>query len=256
MIREALAQIQLAFMLLTRLPAGLLPDPAPRIGAAAWAFPLAGLAVGLVAALVFWGAVALGLPLALAALLALGAQIVLCGAMHEDGLADLADGLWGGQTPARRLEIMRDSQIGSYGVLTLILSLGLRWQALVYLGALDLLVALQAIVLLAMLSRVAPVALLALIPPARADGLGHSAQSASWRAVALASVIALAPLVLMQEVPVLAVAMVLVVQIALVLGLARLALRRLGGQTGDVLGAGQQLAEVTGYLVLSVALTA
>jgi len=254
MMRAALAQLQLAFMLLTRLPAGQLPDPAPRINAAAWAFPVAGLVVGLGAALVFWVAAALGLPLALAALLGLGAQIMLCGALHEDGLADLADGLWGGHTPARRLEIMRDSRIGSYGVLALILSLALRWQALVYLGALDLTVAIQAIVLMAMLSRVAPVALLALLPPARADGLGHSATSVSWRAVGFASMIALAPLVLMQDMTALAVGMVLVVQITLVLGLARLALRRLGGQTGDVLGAGQQLAEVTGYLALCIVL--
>lgn len=256
MIRAALAQLQLALMLLTRLPAGQLPDPAPRIGAAVWAFPLAGLTVGLGAALVFWIAAALGLPLALAALLALGAQIILCGALHEDGLADLADGLWGGPTPARRLEIMRDSRIGSYGVLALFLSLALRWQALVYLGALDLSVALQAIVLMAMLSRVAPAALLALIPPARAEGLGHSATSVSWRAVAFATVIALAPLSLMRDMPALAVGLVLLVQVALVLGLARVALRRLGGQTGDVLGAGQQLAEVAGYLALCVALTA
>ena len=250
MIRPALAQIQLAFMVLTRLPAGQLPDPAPRIGAAAWAFPLAGLAVGLGTALVFWGAVALGLPLALAALLALGAQIALCGGLHEDGLADLADGLWGGHTPARRLEIMRDSRIGSYGVLALILSLALRWQALVYLGALDFTLALLALVAMAMLSRVAPAALLAVLPPARADGLGHSAQSVRWRSVGVAALIAVAPLLLLQAVPLASLALVLVVQTAVILALASLVRRKLGGQTGDVLGAGQQLAEIAGYLAL------
>ncbi|PZX42175.1 cobalamin-5'-phosphate synthase [Roseinatronobacter thiooxidans] len=250
MIRTALAQIQLAFMVLTRLPAGQLPDPAPRIGAAAWAFPLAGLAVGLGTALVFWGTVALGLPLGLAALLALGAQIALCGGLHEDGLADLADGLWGGHTPARRLEIMRDSRIGSYGVLALILSLALRWQALVYLGALDLTLALLALVGLAMLSRVAPVAMLAYLPPARADGLGHSAQSVGWRSVAVAALVALVPLVLAQIVPLWAVALVIAAQGLVVLALARTARRKIGGQTGDVLGAGQQLAEIAGYLAL------
>jgi adenosylcobinamide-GDP ribazoletransferase len=254
MIRAALAQIQLAFMLLTRLPAGQLPDPAPRINAAAWAFPLAGLAVGLGAALVLLGAAALGLPLALAALLALGAQIAMCGALHEDGLADLADGLWGGHTPERRLEIMRDSRIGSYGVLALILSLALRWQALVYLAVLDLSLAVLALVAMAMLSRVAPAALLALLPAARTDGLGHSATSVSWRSVGVAALVALVPLVVAQTMPVLALALLLAVQVAVVFALGAVARRRLGGQTGDVLGAGQQLAELAGLLTLCVVL--
>jgi adenosylcobinamide-GDP ribazoletransferase len=248
MIRAALAQIQLAVILLTRLPAGRLPDPAPGINTAAWAFPLAGLAVGLGAALVFWVATALGLPLGLGALLALCAQITLCGALHEDGLADLADGLWGGHTQARRLEIMRDSRIGSYGVLALILSLAVRWQALVYLGMLDITLALLALVALGMFSRVAPVALLALLPAARADGLGHSAQSVTIRSVALAGLIAFAPMLLVQSISAMTLLLVLAAQIAVVLALAAIARRKLGGQTGDVLGAGQQLAEIAGYI--------
>ena len=251
MMRTALAQIQLAFLLLTRLPVGRLPDPAPGLNAAAWAFPLAGLAVGVGAALVFWGATALGLPLGLAALLGLCAQIALCGALHEDGLADLADGLWGGHTRERRLEIMRDSRIGSYGVLALILSLALRWQALVYLGTLDFTLALQALVAMAMLSRVAPVALLALLPAARADGLGHSAQSVPVRSLAVATLVAIAPLLLLQSIPVVTLALVLAAQSAVVLALAAIARRKLGGQTGDVLGAGQQLAEIAGYVALA-----
>ena len=247
MIRAGLAQMQLALMLLTRLPAGRLPDPAPSIGSAIWAFPLAGAVLGGAAALVFLGAMALGLPVSLAAGLALGAQVILSGGLHEDGLADTADGLWGGQTRARRLEIMRDSRIGSYGVLALILSLGLRWQGLIWLGALDPQIAALALVGLAMTSRVAPALLLIVLPPARADGLGHGARGATGVRAGMAVLLGfavwggLAPL---------AVLAVLGAQALVTLGVGAVAQRKLGGQTGDILGAGQQLAEVAGYLAL------
>lgn len=249
MIRARLAEVQLALMLLTRLPAGQLKDPAPTITASAWAFPLAGLAVGAGAALVFWGA-AFALPLPLAALLALITQITLTGALHEDGLADLTDGIWGGQTTERRLDIMRDSRIGTYGTLALILSVALRWQALTYLAGQDFNAALLAVIVLAMLSRVAPVVLLAILPAARPDGLGHSARAVPWSFVAIAALIALSPS-LLPVVPLLPLATILAVQALITLALARLALRRLGGQTGDVLGAGQQLAEIAGLVTLA-----
>ena len=116
-----------ALALMTRLPARA---PGARRAAAAWAWPLAGALVaglaGLAAALALW----LGLSAAVAAGLALAVQIALTGALHEDGLADCADGFWGGMERARRLEIMHDSRIGTYGVLALVLGLGLRWALL------------------------------------------------------------------------------------------------------------------------------
>ncbi len=247
MIRARLAEAQLALMLLTRLPAGRLPDPVPGIGASAWAFPLAGLAVGGGAALVLWLA-AWVLPLSLAVLLALGAQIVLTGALHEDGLADCADGIWGGQAQARRLEILRDSRLGSYGALALLLSVALRWQALMVLAGAGVSLAMAGLVALAVFSRLAPVLLLALLPPAREDGLGHAARQVTGRMLALAGLVALVPAAVV--LPVLSLLLVVAGQLLVTLGLARLARRRLGGQTGDVLGAGQQLAEMAGLLVL------
>lgn len=247
MIRARLAELQLALMLLTRLPAGRLHDPVPTIAASAWAFPLAGLAVGAGAAFAFWLA-AMALPLPVAALIALVVQIKLTGALHEDGLADLTDGLWGGQTVERRLEIMRDSRIGTYGALALILSVALRWQVLVLLAQVDLALALAALVALAMLSRLAPVLVLALLPPARADGLGHAAQSVSGRMLAGAALLALVPAAVV--LPALSLLLLVAAQLAVTLGLASLARRRLGGQTGDVLGASQQLTEIAGLLML------
>lgn len=241
------AQAQLALMLLTRLPAGRLSDPAPTIGASVWAFPLAGLAVGGLAALTLAAALAFGLPPALAAGLALVVQVASTGALHEDGLADLADGLWGGRTVERRLEIMRDSRIGSYGALALILSIGLRWQALAVIAATPF--APLALIALAMTSRVAPAALLATLPPARADGMGRTATGASGKAVLIGAALALLPALALP-----AMGAMLAVQLGLCLGLARLAKARLGGQTGDVLGASQQLAEIGGALVLAAAL--
>ena len=119
--------IATATALLTRLP---VPFTADRAAAAAWAYPVTGLFVATLAAAVASLALAFGLPPALAAGLVLAIQVIVTGAMHEDGLADSADGLWGGWTRARRLEIMRDSRIGTYGVLALVLVTGLRWAAL------------------------------------------------------------------------------------------------------------------------------
>ena len=248
--RRLLAQVQLALMLLTRLPAGRLPDPAPRLAEAAWAFPLAGLAVGALGALGLMAGLAVGLPAAVAAGLAVAVQVLVTGALHEDGLADCADGIWGGREVARRLEIMRDSRIGSYGVLALVLGVGLRWQALAAVATLSPGLAGTGLIALAMSSRVASVALMAALPPARADGMGHRATGATWASVALAAGLAIGAhlgLGLGGVAPLLA-------QAVTTVAVAALAQRKLHGQTGDVLGAAQQLAEIGGWLALLAAL--
>ena len=243
MIRARVAEAQLALMLLTRLPAGRLPEPAPAIGTAAWAFPLAGLAVGLVAAAVLGVATALGLPPMLAAGLALTAQVVVTGGLHEDGLADVADGFWGGRERTRRLEIMRDSRIGSYGTLALILSLGLRWQALAALTAAGHGVA--ALIVTAGAARVAPVVLMAALPPARADGMGHLARGVPGEAVGTALLIGLAILALVPGT-----ALALLAAALATLGVGLLARAKIDGQSGDVLGTGEQIAEIALLLAL------
>ncbi len=117
--------------LLSRLPVPVDTDLATRRGArAAWAYPIAGLAIGIVAASVGQIAIWLGLGPMLVAGLVIATLVVITGALHEDGLSDAADGLWGGWTAERRLEIMKDSRIGAYGVLALVIVVALRWQAL------------------------------------------------------------------------------------------------------------------------------
>src|SRR5260370_11276515 len=106
------------------------PVDSGDVARASWAFPVAGVLVGGAGALTYAIASGIRLPSALAATLALGATLLITGCLHEDGLADTADGLGGGRDRARKLEIMRDSRLGTYGACALIMSLLLRWPAL------------------------------------------------------------------------------------------------------------------------------
>jgi len=231
-----LADLQIALGFLTRLPVG-----APgSLGNAAWSFPLVGLIVGAVAALVFAIARALSLPHEVDAVLAVLAAIALTGALHEDGLADTADGLGGGKERWQRLAIMRDSRIGSYGVIALVLGLLLRVMAVAALSGPGQVAA--ALIVAHALSRAALVPIMRHEPLARDDGLaagaGRPPAGVSNAALALAAIIALLFLGIAA-----AIVAVLVVA-ATTLGLAWLARRQIGGQTGDVLGAMQQVGEI------------
>ncbi|WP_343115663.1 adenosylcobinamide-GDP ribazoletransferase [Ostreiculturibacter nitratireducens] len=226
-----------------------IPEPVPRTANAVWAFPLVGFLVGGIAGIVLCATLALGLPAPVAALLALAAQIVTTGALHEDGLADVADGFWGGQTRERRLEIMRDSRIGSYGTLALILSVGLRWQAISLLAVYDAATAFLALIVVAVTSRAVPAALLAVLPAARADGLGKVASGVAVGPVAAAIAIACGTALVTPWALV-----VLAVQAIGAALFARFAGLRIGGQTGDVLGASEQIGECLGLVVLVTAM--
>ncbi|MGC9447100.1 adenosylcobinamide-GDP ribazoletransferase [Cereibacter johrii] len=239
------ADVQLALALLTRLPlpGQALPD---RGAGAAWAWPLAGVAVGGLAALTAALALAVGLPATVAAALALAVQALATGAMHEDGLADTADGLWGGWTRERRLEIMKDSRTGSYGVAALVLVGLLRWSALAAAlgGGVVLLVA------AAVLSRVPMVGLMALLPNARGAGLAQSLGRPDRRQAALAAAVGLGLALLLMGPAALVLA---VAGGAAALALGLVARAKIGGQTGDILGASQQLSEAA-VLVAAAAL--
>ncbi|MFC2969109.1 adenosylcobinamide-GDP ribazoletransferase [Acidimangrovimonas pyrenivorans] len=244
-LRARAAELQVALMLLTRFPAGRIAGPAPGLAASAWAWPLAGLAVGGLSALVWSAASGLGLSPLVAALLAVAAAVVATGGMHEDGLADLADGC-GGRDPARRLEIMRDSRIGSYGVLALILSIGLRAAAMAGTAPGGRVV--PALIALAVASRAGMALWARLLPPARSDGLGHGAARIAPGAVAVALGLAGAALLALMAGAAFPLAVALLAGGGAVAAFAR---SRIGGQTGDVLGAAQQLAEICGWLVLA-----
>lgn len=238
-----LADVRTAIGLLTRLPIPKRPIVATRSGA--WAWPVAGLAVGAIGALVGSVALALGLGAGTAAGLCLGAQVVVTGAMHEDGLADVADGFWGGWTKARRLEIMKDSHIGTYGVLALVLAVLLRWLALTALFGTG---QWAVVIAVAILSRAPTAVLMSALPNARGTGLSHAvgrpSPAAAGGAVALAC--GLATLFLERDViSASLIAVLMTVAVALV------ARSKIGGQTGDVLGASQQISEIAMLLALA-----
>lgn len=240
-----ITDILLSLVLLTRLPLPHLnKTDFARQSKAVWAFPVAGFAVALAACLAVSVAVWAGLSPAISAGIAIGVQILLTGAMHEDGLADTADGFWGGFERVRRLEIMKDSQIGTYGVLSLILGIGLRWTALSTLIAGP---GIWVLVPLAMLSRSMMPVVMTALPNARGHGLSQSV-GRPQKAPAVIGV--LSALFVGLFVAGWATWLVLLVMAIATGGIVALAKRKIGGQTGDVLGATQQISEIAGLLAL------
>lgn len=239
------ADILAALGLLSRLP---LPDHAPRGAAAAWAWPVAGAMIGALAAAVGGMALALGVPPAPAAALALAAQALLTGALHEDGLADTFDGLWGGRDRAARLAILKDSRIGSYGVLALVFVTLIAWSALSTLAAQGLM--LPALVAAGAISRVPMAVIQSALPNARGTGLSQAVGRPDGPTVALAAAAAalIAAFAAGWAMPVMALAAALPA-----LWIARAARVRIGGQTGDILGAAQQLSAAAALLALAAA---
>jgi len=243
--RGIFAQFLVATAVLTRVPVGIAPPRHGEVARAAWAFAPVGAGIGGVAAAAWVAAALLGCGAAVSALLALLAAIAATGALHEDGLADTADGFGGGRDRAERLRIMRDSRHGTYGVLALVLSLALRGAALAALG--DALHAALALIAAHAGSRALLAPAMRALSPARADGLGAAAGTPSRprTAVALAggTAIALGCLGPTQGAAALALAALAVA------AAAALARRQIGGYTGDVLGAFQQVGEIVMLLV-------
>jgi len=236
-------ELRLAIMMLTRLPVGRLQDPAPSLPDAQWAFPVVGLIVGFIAGVTHAVSLHLGASAAMAAVLSLGAVVLTTGALHQDGLADFADGMWGGHDKQRRLEIMRDSHIGSYGVLALILCCALWITAMTQLVSSISIVDFLAI---GVLSRLAMTTCLATMSPARDDGLGAAAKGKPvWILsilLGLGSLLALGS----NGIPVAATVGIVTLIVA------QIARRCIGGQTGDVLGAVQFISETAAWTALAM----
>ena len=215
------------------------------MASAIWAYPIVGAAIGALAGLIISIGVALNLPSALIAAIALLSLIMLSGGMHEDGLADCADGFWGGATRARRLEIMKDSRIGAYGVIALVLALICEWaliEGILYADPILVLATIGAA------SR-APLGLaMALIPNARGSGLASSVGRVSSLIALLSLGLggALACLLLGPAAGAFIIVACLI-GCAVPLGIAQL---KIGGQTGDVLGASQKMAQIFGLTAI------
>lgn len=212
-------------------------------------FPLVGALVGGWGALVTWAALAV-LPASLAVLLGMAATVLATGGFHEDGLADTCDGCGGGWSREQMLTIMKDSRLGSYGALGLFLALAFKLAALLELAHQGAATVALAILVAHAGSRLAPVLVMRALPYVREDDAAKSkplARAIDGPGLTVATLSAGLPLLLLApQRAALAFAAVLLVAS----GASRYFRSRLGGYTGDCLGATQQFAELPIYAAL------
>ncbi len=245
--------VRVALQFLTRLPVGKIDAfDASEIARAAKYFPLAGGIIGAISAAALLAS-AIVLPQPVPIVVALAAAVFITGALHEDGLADSADGLFGGTTPERRLEIMKDSRIGTFGILALLIALGFKAAALI---PLDPMSAARTLVVAHAGARLAAVAAMWALPYAGDPALAKSgplATAVTSPELAIACMIAVAI-----AVTCLTPATLIAGFIAGLLAAACVTIvakRRIGGITGDVLGATEQAFEAA-FLVAASAVIA
>jgi adenosylcobinamide-GDP ribazoletransferase len=250
-MQEWLDDFKTAVAFLTRLPMphphGAIPENFVR---AHRMFPVVGALIGAAAGFVCLVLRWCGVPDLAAAALALGASAILTGALHEDGLADVADGFGGGRDRAAKLEIMRDSRLGTYGALILLVSFAARLSALAVIP--DGYVVYALVAAHALARGVLPVMSVNL-PYARTDGLARNAGQPD-AAVALTAIIIALVIALLALSWANAFWSALAAALS-ALGMAWLAKRQIGGQTGDVLGGAEQVAETAILLLLAAKLS-
>lgn len=240
-----------AIAFFSRMPTGggvshAAEDHTRPLAEAVRALPVAALAIALPAAIAMWFVAALGLSPLVAATVGVATVAATTGALHEDGLADVADGFWGGRDKAHALEIMRDSRIGTYGTLAVVFAALLRVALLAEaIGAAGPLAAAGLLLATAAVSRTVLLYPWVALPPARRDGLAahFGAPRLPVFRVAVLTGLAIA-LVLAGTVNLSGTLVGILAAAGAGSAVARLADRKIGGHTGDVLGATQQLAEI------------
>lgn len=232
-----------AVMFFTRLPVRLQDFDEANLNKSTRFFPLVGILVGLVGAAVFWLSNKL-LPIEIAVLLSMIATVLLTGAFHEDGLADAIDGLGGGWTKEQVLAIMVDSRIGSYGAIGLVLALLTKYQALSYQTA-TLIPA--SIIAGHAISRLCAVLVMATQSYVKTEGKSKPlATQLSLVELVMATFFGLLPLTFLAVKYLLALLPVVIVWLWFSIKIKK----RIGGYTGDCLGAMQQLTEIAFYVGL------
>ena len=238
----------LALAFFTRFPRpASTPFSAERLNHASRYFSAIGLLVGLWGAGVWLLAQSL-LPLSVALLISMAATVKITGAFHEDGLADMSDGLGGGMDTARKLEIMKDSRLGTYGAITLLLAVLIKYVSLLEISRLSLIEGLLALIVLHATSRALAGSLIFDMHYVRDDS-GKAkplAQNQSPTDLLVLLFFGALPLLLLDIYSAL---ILLVIFIVLRYWIKRWLTRQLGGYTGDCLGAAQQISEVVGYLI-------
>lgn len=231
---ERLRQFAAATGLLTRLPIWrLVPQSPAKFAASVWAYSIVGAVVGGIGAGLYAVCWRLGLPPVLGAIWALAGMLLTTGALHEDGLADTADGLGGGGTAERKLAIMRDSRIGSFAALALIAAMTARGAAIALIAS-PVTVAI-ALVVAGALSRAGMIVVLLACPPARRDGMAAGLAKVPHAEAAVG--LGVAALLVILLVPASSATIALALTAGIGVGAAAFAKRQIGGHTGDILGA-------------------
>lgn len=235
----------------SRLPIpsiGSFDDPAdpPPFGRACRMLPLASLLIALPMTMIAGLLSFTHVPPIVSAAIALAVALLSTGALHEDGLADVADGFGGGWTKERKLEIMKDSRVGSYGVAALALGLIARAGLIAALIGTGVLALGGALLAAAIVSRTASLALFAILPPARPSGVASAVGQPTSRSVGIAVALGLVLTFacLASSFTTTAIITALIVVAIVISAFGRLASAQIGGQTGDVVGAAQVLAEI------------
>ena len=247
-MNQWLDDFKTAVAFLTRLPMPHLDGAMPKNFVRAHRmFPVVGALIGAAVGLLCLGLRSIGVPDLAAAALALGGSAILTGALHEDGLADVADGFGGGRDRESKLEIMRDSRLGTYGAMVLLVSFAAKLSAL---AAIPDGYIVPSLIAAHALGRGVLPAMSMHLPYARKDGLARNAGQPDAATAAMAGGLAL-------FIALLSLSWTNALYVALAAGvsafaMARLAMRQIGGQTGDVLGGAEQVSE-TAILVLLAA---
>lgn len=245
-----LDDLRTAVAFLTRLPMPHPRDAGPEnLVRAQRMFPIVGAGIGGAVGAACLGMRLIGVPDLAAAALALGAGALLTGALHEDGLADVADGFGGGRDVAAKLEIMRDSRLGTYGALILVVSFVAKVAAL---AALPDAAMVRSLIAAHALARGVLPAMAGNLRYARKDGLAVSAGRPDLATVVIAAALAL--LIAALALPFGAALEAAMMAALCATGMAWLAQRQIGGQTGDVLGAAEQIAETVILALLAARL--
>ena len=237
-------EFQLSLSFLSRVPFGKLSNPIPTISNACWAFPLCGVFIGSLVYLIFWLLIYVKVSLFIAVILALAFGVLVTGGLHEDGLADSCDGIFGGKNIKSRLSIMTDSNIGTYGVLSLIIIFSLR---VFILSEFEVnLSGFISFISIAATSRLSMLFILFYLPPAKKSGLGFNAIIKNYRSLVIACIISFLLLALNSFL-----GMYILSSMCLVLLIIMyVSWKSIKGQTGDICGASQQLTETLGWFTV------
>lgn len=240
--------VALAFFTRIPIPADT-PYSARRLNQANRYFGLVGIIVGIISATVYLVGQAI-LPPQIAVALAMVSSLLVTGAFHEDGLADVFDGFGGGWEPAQKLEIMKDSRLGTYGAAALVMALGIKWLALTALAESNPWLPALALIAMHALSRICAASLIFSYPYVRADQNSKVKPLANQQSPQDLWVLIVTGLIILLLLPLNTALAIVMVLTATRFLCGKWFEQQLGGYTGDCLGATQQLAELAGYMTL------